>query len=98
MSYRTWSVTGPVSKFSSDRQKKNLDRLRRSIRLRGGDVSGGFRRFTAATTKDIAETLSLPRQSVEQCLRKSGGREYPHVRRALEAEYGLPPFSLDKLL
>jgi|TARA_Y100000310_G_scaffold255356_1_gene262753 hypothetical protein len=75
-----------------------MAKLLRCIRLRGGDVPAGFRRFAGTTTKDIALAIGQPRQSVEQCLRRSEGREYPAVRRALEAEYGLPPFSLDRLL
>ncbi len=80
------------------RPDKNLAKLVRCIRLRGGDVPAGFRRFAGDTSKDIAAAIGQPRQSVEQCLRRSGGREYPAVRRALEAEYELPAFSLDKLL
>ena len=61
-------------------------------------VPVAFRHFTSHTTATMAERLGVPRQSVEQCLGVSNGRRYPHIRRALEAEYGLPPHHLDKLL
>ena len=61
-------------------------------------IPKAFRQFTGHTTLIMSDRLGISRQSVEQCLGAYDGRQYPHVRRALEAEYGLPSNHLDKVL
>ena len=72
--------------------------LRRLVRAHGGDAARAMREWTGHTTQHMANRLGVPRQSVEQCLNGSEGRSYHHIRRALEAEYGLPAHTLDKVL
>jgi len=63
-----------------------------------GDVADAVRAFTKRGTAELADDLGLPRQSLEQCLRKTEGRRYPHVRAALDAELGLFPGTIGQLL
>ncbi len=79
------------------RGKGAVARLNKCLR-NDASVPVAFRHFTDHTTSTMAERLGVSRQSVEQCLGVSEGRQYPHIRRALEAEYGLPSHHLDKVL
>lgn len=79
------------------RGKGAVARLNKCLR-NDRSVPVAFRHFTGHTTATMADRLGVPRQSVEQCLGVYEGRQYPHVRRALEAEYELPSHHLDKVL
>lgn len=79
------------------RGRGSVARLNKCLR-NDRSVPVAFRRFTGHTTAIMADRLGVSRQSVEQCLGVAEGRQYPHIRRALEAEYGLPPHHLDKVL
>lgn len=75
-----------------------VEELRRAVAEHHGNVPDAVRAVTGLTTEEISERVALPRQTVEQCLRRAGGRRYESVRRALEAELGLSPFALDGVL
>ena len=79
------------------RGKGTVPQLNKCLR-NDRSVPVAFRHFTGHTTQRMAMLLGVPRQSVEQCLGVAEGRQYPHIRRALEAEYGLPARHLDKVL
>jgi len=81
-----------------EKPEDRLSRLEALVRDCQGDVSDAVRSFCRCTTSDLGDRLGLDRRSVEQCLRQTNGRRYPHVRRAIELELDLPPGSLDVVL
>ncbi len=73
-------------------------RLSQLLAKHNGDAAAAVREFTGGSIGDLARRVELPQSNVGQCLSGAEGRKYGHVRRAIEAEIGLPPFALDKLL
>lgn len=77
---------------------EQVEALRALVRMHKGDAAAAVREFSGLETQELADRILHPRQSVEQCLHESDGRQLAHVRRALEPELGLAPFDLDKVL
>ena len=75
-----------------------LARLRQLVQECRGDVADAVRGLMGMTTAELAYSMGLPRQSVEQCLKEAYGRRYPHVRVALDMALGLPPGSMNEIL
>tara|TARA_R110000787_G_scaffold104961_1_gene212384 strand:+ start:311 stop:556 length:246 start_codon:yes stop_codon:yes gene_type:complete len=80
----------------TDHRASNLRKLRKALKDTGNPAAA-FRSFTGLTTGAVAQRLALPRQTISQCLARNAGRKYDHVRRAMESEWALPPYSMDDL-
>ena len=78
--------------------QRRLEIFKRSVAMCGGDVGKAIVAWTGDTPANLAALMGLPRQTVQQCLRNNEGRNYGHVRRALEAELQLPAYALDQIL
>ena len=62
------------------------------------DPRDAMRAHTGETIADIARRLGVRRTDMNLMLSPHTARRYIHIRRLLEVEYGLPPYSLDALL
>lgn len=88
-----------MAKQVSERtRRRRLAKLRELVGESEGSVSEGVRRLTGSTTADLARSMYIKRQQIEQCLTRYGGRRYEGVRRALEVELQLPANGLDEVL
>jgi hypothetical protein len=74
----------------------NLRRLKRLLEETEGDVREAVRRFTGLPLSGVAERLGIRRSDLNFMLAQE--RRYLHDRRRLEAEFDLPPYSLDTIL
>lgn len=77
-----------------------LSNLRRLVRAHRGDVRKAMRTLTGATVAEMARWLGdgKKRTDLGMCLAFTQQRRYPHLRRALESEVGLPAYSLDDII
>lgn len=83
---------------TTEAQGNNLARMEALLEDAGGSLGDAVRQYTGTSLRQLAWRLNLGRRDVNQCLVGTGGRQYLHVRRALEAELGLPQYSLDTLI
>ena len=75
-----------------------VEQLRAEMERAGGNASRALRFFSGLSLVELAERIGVPNSSLGQCVRGANGREYPGVRRALEAELLLPAYALDEFL
>ena len=80
------------------RQAKVLAELQEALAANGHDAREAVRVVTGLDLQALADQLQVRRTDLGMCLAGSYGREYPHIRRALEEHMGLAPYVLDALL
>jgi hypothetical protein len=80
--------------------RAKLRDLRVMLRDRRGDVKEAVRVLTGASIAELARRLGdgNKRTDLGMCLAFTQRRRYPHLRRALESEMGLPAYSLDDII
>lgn len=83
---------------TQDTLERRLADFKNAVAASGGDVGKAITQWDGRTPAALALIMGLPRQTVQQCLKNSEGRNYGHVRRALEAELRLPAYGLDTIL
>lgn len=75
------------------------ERRREALRLAfrtHADARDALRAFTGDSLAEIGRRVHSRRQDINGMLTRR--RRYPHLRSAVELEYGLPAYSMDEVL
>lgn len=76
---------------------KDVARTRlRAVFAAHPDPRDALRAFTGDTIAEVGRRAHSRRQDINAMV--TGRRRSPHLRRAVEVAYGLPPYALDEVL